>query len=394
MEDVKLNFSKEIETGLNHILDFWINHAVDNTYGGFIGKMDVNDKVYPEADKGLVLNSRILWTFSAAYLQNPKPIYQKLAKRAFDYLLEYFWDKKNGGGYWSLDYKGDPKLTHKQIYGQGFMLYGFSEYYRAFDDSKALEKAIELFQIIENVAFDKKNGGYYEVASVDWKIIQDAGIITQGNAEQQKSTNTHLHIIEPYTNLYRVWKNEHLAKQIEGLLHNFSEHIIDKHTHSQHLFFSDTWEVKSSIVSFGHDIEAAWLLCEAAEELKHKELIVQFNQIALEMTEASLKGLDTDGGMFNEEDQKHLDKQKHWWPQAEAMVGFLNTYQISKNGKYFNLCLNTWAFIKKNLITSTHEWYWGLDEHNRPMINHDKIGMWKCPYHSARACMEIIKRLK
>lgn len=393
IEDIKLNFKKEIETELNHILDFWVNHAVDNDFGGFIGKMDAQDKIYPDADKGLVLNSRILWTFSAAYLQNPKPVYKQLAKRAFDYLLEYFWDPKNGGGFWSVDYKGNPKQTHKQIYGQGFMLYGFSEYYRVFRVSKALDKAIELFQMIEYVAFDKKYGGYFEVASADWKIMQDAGIITQGNAEQKKSMNTHLHIIEPYTNLYSVWKNHHLAKQIKGLLHDFSEHIIDKNSHTQNLFFTDNWQVKSDIVSYGHDIEASWLLTESAEGLHDKKLITKFNQIAVEITDASIKGLDSDGGMFNEKDSKHLNREKHWWPQAEAMVGFLNTYQITKDEKYLRLSLASWEFIKKNLITPSGEWYWGLGENNEPMKKQDKIGMWKCPYHNARACMEIIRRL-
>jgi mannobiose 2-epimerase len=385
-------FRSEVEKELDNILNYWINHSVDKEHGGFYGKITADDQIIKDADKGLVLNSRILWTFSAAYLHQPKPIYKEMAKRAYDYLLEHFWDKKNSGGYWSVDYLGNPKETHKQIYGQGFMLYGFSEYYRAFHDKHALDKAIELFQILEHVAFDPKHGGYYEVTTADWKIIQDK-VITQGKEDQKKSMNTHLHIIEPFTNLYRVWKNEHLAKQIKGLLRDFTEHIVDKQTHTQHLFFADDWTVKSDIVSFGHDIESSWLLVEAAEVLGDKKLIEQTKKLAVQIAKASEKGLDTDGGMFNEQDAHHLNKEKHWWVQAEAMVGFLNAYEISKQKEFLDHSLASWDFIKKSLITHSGEWYWGLDGNNQPMKRQDKAGFWKCPYHNARACMEVIRRL-
>jgi len=385
-------FRSEVEKELDSILNYWINHSVDKEHGGFYGKITADDQIIKDADKGLVLNSRILWTFSAAYIHQPKSIYKEMAKRAYDYLLKHFWDKKNSGGYWSVDYLGNPKETHKQIYGQGFMLYGFSEYYRAFHDKHALDKAIELFQILEHVAYDPKHGGYYEVTTADWKIIQDK-VITQGKEDQKKSMNTHLHIIEPFTNLYRVWKNEHLAKQIKGLLKDFTEHIVDKQTHTQHLFFADDWTVKSDIVSFGHDIESSWLLVEAAEVLGDKKLIEPTQKLAVQIAKASEKGLDTDGGMFNEQDAHHLNKEKHWWVQAEAMVGFLNAYEISKQKEFLDHSLASWDFIKKSLITPSGEWYWGLDGNNQPMRRQDKAGFWKCPYHNARACMEVIRRL-
>lgn len=385
-------FKSEVEKELENILNYWIEHSVDKEHGGFYGKITADDTIIRDAEKGLVLNSRILWTFSAAYIHNPKPVYKEMATRAYDYLLAHFWDSKNSGGYWSVDYLGNPKQTHKQIYGQGFMLYGFSEYYRAFNDKHALDKAIELFQILEQVAFDKKHGGYYEVTTADWKIIQDT-VITQGKEDQKKSMNTHLHIIEPYTNLYRVWKNQHLAKQIRGLLRDFSEHIVDKQTHTQHLFFADDWTVKSDIVSFGHDIESSWLLVEAAEVLGDKRRIEPIKKLAVQIAQASTKGLDTDGGMFNEQDPQHLNKEKHWWVQAEAMVGFLNAYEITKQKAFLDHSLASWDFIKKSLVTSTGEWYWGLDGNNVPMKKQDKAGFWKCPYHNARACMEVIRRL-
>ncbi|WP_255076890.1 AGE family epimerase/isomerase [Lacihabitans sp. CCS-44] len=393
LENEKRKFRNEMSQELESILNYWIKNSIDKENGGFIGKVDGNDKVYPNADKGLVLNSRILWTFSAAYIHNPKPEYKMMADRSYTYLMKYFWDKKNGGGYWSVDYLGKPKEKHKQMYGQGFMLYGLSEYYRAFGNKSALNTAITLFKLIEKHGYDTKNGGYFEVATEDWKITEDK-VITQGKSDQKKSMNTHLHIIEPYTNLYRVWKDPFLKKQLYGLLTNFTENIIDKNTKTQILFLTDDWQPRSEIISYGHDIEASWLLLETAEVLHDKTWIEKIKPFSIGLSDAAQKGIDNDGGMFYEIDGSHLKTQKDWWPQAEAMVGFYNSYQISSDLKYFNQSRKSWDFIKKNLLTATGEWYWGVDANGKPLTNMDKIGMWKCPYHNARACMEMIRRLE
>jgi mannobiose 2-epimerase len=340
-----------------------------------------------------VLNSRILWTFSAAYIHNPKPEYKMMAQRAYAYLMKYFWDNKNGGGYWSVDYKGNPKEKHKQIYGQGFMLYGLSEYYRAFGDKAALNSAIELFKLIEKHGFDKINGGYFEVATESWKLTEDK-VITQGKTDQKKSMNTHLHIIEPYTNLYRVWKDPFLKKQLYGLLNNFTEHIIDKKTQTQILFLTDDWQPRSEIISYGHDIEASWLLLETAEVLHDKQWIEKIKPYSIGLSKAAQKGIDTDGGMYYETEEGHTKTQKDWWPQAEAMVGFYNSFEISKDKTYFDQALKSWDFIKENLVSKTGEWYWGINADGQALSKMDKVGMWKCPYHNARACMEMIRRLK
>ena len=383
----------ELKNELENILNYWIKNTIDNKNGGFIGKIDGNDVAYPQADKGLVLNSRILWTFSSAYIQNPKPAYKMMAKRAYEYLMQYFWDKEYGGGYWSVDYLGNPKEKHKQMYGQGFMLYGLSEYHRAFGDKNALNTSIKLFKLIEKHGYDQENGGYFEVATQDWKLTDDK-VITQGKSDQKKSMNTHLHIIEPYTNLYRVWKDPFLKKQIFGLLKNFSENIIDKNTKTQILFLTEDWQPRSEIISYGHDIEASWLLLETAEVLHDKLWIEKIKPFSIGLSDAAQKGIDTDGGMYNEIDGTHINKQKDWWPQAESMVGFYNSFQITNDKKYFDQTLKSWNFIKKNLISSTGEWYWGIDTNNKPLTKMDKVGMWKCPYHNARACMEMIRRLE
>jgi cellobiose epimerase len=392
LEKQKSKFKSEISKELDNILNYWIKHTIDKENGGFIGKIDGNDIIYPKADKGLVLNSRILWTFSAAYLQNPKPEYKMMADRAYQYLMAHFWDKKNGGGYWSVDYSGQPKETHKQIYGQGFLLYGLSEYYRAFGKKEALNKAIELFRLIEKYGLDKKNGGYFEVTTSDWQLMDDK-VITQGKSDQKKSMNTHLHIIEPYTNLYRIWPDKSLKKQLVKLLEIFTDKIINKNTQTQILFLTDDWQPRSEIISFGHDIEASWLLLETAEVLKDHDWIEKIKPFSVNLSKAAQNGIDKDGGMFYETENKHTKKQKDWWPQAEAMVGFYNSFEITQDKMFFEQSRKSWEFIKSKLISNTGEWYWGVDENNAPLTKMDKVGMWKCPYHDARACMEMIRRL-
>ena len=390
---LKKQYRNEMISELDNILSYWIKNAVDNENGGFIGKINGDDKLFPKADKGLVLNSRILWTFSAAYLQNPKAEYKAMATRAYEYLMKHFWDTKNGGAYWSVDYLGNPKERYKQIYGQGFLLYGISEYYRAFKDPKALNVAKEIYFLLVKNAFDKTNGGYFEVTTEDWSITQD-NIITQGKEDQKKSMNTHLHIIEPFTNLFRVWRDPGLKKQLEGLLEVFSNHIINPQTGTQILFLTEDWKSRSDIISYGHDIEASWLLLETAEVLRENKWIEKIKPISIRLSNAAINGIDKDGGMFYEIEGNHIKKQKDWWPQAEAMVGFYNSYEITKDSKYLNQSLKSWDFIKKNLISETGEWYWGVDENNKPLTKMDKIGMWKCPYHNARACLEMIRRLE
>ncbi len=393
LELLKKQFRNEMIHELDNIMSYWIKNAVDNENGGFIGKINGDDMLFPKADKGLVLNSRILWTFSAAYLQNPKQEYKTMATRAYDYLMKYFWDTKNGGAYWSVDYLGNPKERHKQIYGQGFLLYGLSEYYRAFKDPKALNVAKEIYFLLVKNAYDKTNGGYFEVTTEEWNLTEDK-VITQGKADQKKSMNTHLHIIEPFTNLYRVWRDPGLKKQLDGLLHVFTKYIINPETGTQILFLTEDWKSRSEIISYGHDIEASWLLLETAEVLRENTWIERIKPYSIGLSNAALKGIDKDGGMFYEIEGNHIKKQKDWWPQAESMVGFYNSFEITKDSKYLEQSLKSWDFIKKNLISETGEWYWGIDENNEPLTKMDKIGMWKCPYHNARACLEMIRRLE
>lgn len=383
----------EVTQELENILDYWKKYTVDNEFGGFYGQINDKDEVVPQAEKGLVLNARILWTFSAAYGKNPKLEYLEIAHRAYQYLQDFFRDKTHGGLYWSVNYQGLPLNTRKQIYGQAFTIYGLSEYYKISQNKEALDWAIELFKIIEKNSLDTIYGGYLEALAEDWQPIQDLKL-SEKDANEKKSMNTHLHIVEAYANLKSVYENERLNNSLEQVLNVFLKHIVDTKTGHQVLFFDDDWSIKSDIISYGHDIEASWLLYEAAHQISNEQIIQKAHELAIKMTDAVQIGLSEDGGLAYESEGEHHDTDKHWWVQAEAMVGYLNAYQLSKNDKYLKQSIKSWEFIKKFLITSSGEWLWATQgTENIPMPNQDKAGFWKCPYHNARACMEVIARL-
>ncbi|MES1226032.1 MAG: AGE family epimerase/isomerase, partial [Bacteroidota bacterium] len=362
--------------------------------GGFYGKVDDENHVCPESPKGLVLNSRILWSFSAAYNFLQKEEYLLPARRAFDYIKEHFLDKEFGGAYWSVDFKGNMLNGKKQIYGLAFCIYGLSEFYKMYGDEDALRYAIDLFQCMEKYSYDGKLNGYFEAFTREWNTVEDFRL-SEKDDNEKKTMNTHLHIIEAYANLYEVWNDSFLKNQVENLFDVFDRHIIDKSGHL-HLFFDEQWISKSGLVSFGHDVEAAWLLQQCAEKIQNEKWREKMKYTAVQTANAAAEGLDNDGALWYEFDSSsnHLVKEKHWWPQAEAMIGFMNAFEITQQEKYLTNSYNAWQFIKNHIRDNKYgEWFWGINEDYSIMKNQDKAGFWKCPYHNSRACIEVIKRL-
>ena len=389
-------FSKELDDELrNAILPYWMKRMVDHENGGFYGQIDGNDQLHVSAPKGSVLNARILWTFSAAYNQFSEKEYLEMAHRAYKYCISYFINYRNEGVYWMLDHQGNPLETKNQIYALGFMIYGLSEYYKATQKEEALDHARMLFNSIENYSFDPVQNGYFEAFDQDWEMLDDLRL-SEKDANEKKTMNTHLHILEAYTNLYRIWKDDTLKSQLKNLIEVFIRKIIDQETWHFLLFFSSEWKPRDKEISFGHDIEGSWLIQEAAEVLGDKALIDKSRAIAIRMVDAvCYQGFDTDGGLFNELDPDGtLDTDKHWWPQAEAIVGLVNAYQVSKDPKYLDRSTHTWQFVKDKIIDEVHgEWYFRVDKSGKPFMEEDKAGFWKCPYHNSRACLEILNRL-
>ena len=385
---------EDVHRELENILEYWSLHTIDPENGGFVGQIDQNGKVVKFASKGSVLNSRILWSFSTSFCKIGSEKLEKLATRAYKNLIDNFWDKEQGGLYWELDYKGSPLNTRKQAYAQGFGIYAFSEYHRATNNKESLQFAIKLYNLIEEHYKDHEFGGYVEALDRNWQPLDDFRLSAK-DVNSPKSMNTHLHILEPYTNLYRVWPDPELKESILQLIDIFLDRIIDKSSGHLNLFFDLNWANHYDIISFGHSIEGAWLLREAAVEVGDDELQTRVEKAALNLVDAVLRdGIDVDGSVFNELKDGHLDTDKDWWPQAEAMVGFMDAWQISGNYGYLEALKKSWDFIKQNMIDYENgEWFARVNRDGIPYDNEDKVGFWKCPYHNTRTMLEIINRI-
>ena len=395
MPEVLQNFKAELESELQNILSYWMKYAMDDQFGGFAGRIDHCNQVEKKADKGSVLNSRILWSFSAAYRITKNADYLNCAQRAYDYFIDHFIDKKYGGIYWRTNFEGHPVDRKKQVYAQGFGIYALSEFYRAAGNETAKQHAIDLFNLVEKYSYDAIKTGYTDAFAENWQEMEDLRL-SEKDANEKKTMNTHLHILEGFSNLYHIWPDELLGQRIKELLLNFTDHIIDKKNNHLVLFFDEAWNRKSSIISYGHDIEAAWLLQEAAETIDDAALVARTRGIAVQMATAAAEGLDKDGGLWYEYEPAtgHLIKEKHWWPQAEAIVGFFNAWQVSGNNEYLQYALDNWSFTKNHIRDNKlGEWVWGVNAACAVMNENDKVGIWKCPYHNSRACIEIMKRI-
>lgn len=387
-------YKKELQNELSAVLSFWQKNTVDNEFEGFYGKLDNSNKVFPGAPKGSVLNSRILWTFSAAFNLTGNMDYLETAERAFRYILDHFIDKEYGGVYWMVDHKGDPYDTKKQIYALSFAIYGLSEFYQCNKNRESMDLAIELYNLIVEHSYDTIYGGYIEALSRDWKELSDLRLSTK-DANEKKSMNSHLHLLEGFTNLYRIWPDKALHKKIKELINIFLVHIIDKKSHHLVLFFDEEWNVKSNTISYGHDVEASWLIQESAETTGDGELVQLVKNQSVKLADVASEGLDNDGGLWYEYEAgtDSLIKEKHSWPQAEAMIGFYNAWQITGDESYLKRSLASWQFVQDHILDKKNgEWFWGVTE-NYSLMAEDKVGIWKCPYHNSRACIELIRRI-
>lgn len=378
-----------------NILPFYINHAIDEEDSGFYGEISNDNVVSAGAPKGLIQNSRLLWTFAHADRVLPNPVYRQMADRAFDYLVAHFWDDDHGGLHWLLDHRGRVVDVDKVTYGQAFGIYGFSEYFLATGNPDSLERAITLYQLLEANTYDFMHAGYFERCQRNWELT-GASQLGHGEPHALKTMNTHLHMMEAYTNLLRAWDDAELRAKLTALVRLTIQRIVDNQTGHFKLFFDAEWNSLEDIVSYGHDIEGSWLLVEAAEALGDEELLAEVKPVARQMAQATYaKGVDVDGGIFNEGDSNGVtDVNKDWWPQAEAMVGFLNAYQMTGETDYLQASLDCWRFVQAQIIDHEHgEWLWGVTPAGKT-VDQPKTGVWKSPYHNGRACFEVMRRVE
>ena len=377
------------------ILDWWLKYMPAPDGRLFYGAVDIHNQPVPNTEIGVVMVSRILWTFSSAYLSNPDPRYAEMADRAYRLIRNSFVDPRYGGVYWSLDSNGTPANLRKQIYGQAFCIYGCAAYYRIFPEPEVIDLAHELFALIERYSYDPVHEGYIEALAEDWTAIDDLRLSTK-DANTRKTMNTHLHLVEAYAELYSVAPNIELNEKTTSLLELFANQWIDPVTGHLRLFMTDDWQVQHELISYGHDIEAAWLLPYCAGLLGNDELTARFESLVPLITDAALRGWDdADGGIWYEYEpaQKLLIREKHWWPQSEAQVGLIHAFERTHKNEYLEAALDLQHFIETQLLDRMEgEWFWGTDADGK-LIPKEKGGFWKCPYHNTRAALQLTERI-
>lgn len=376
---------------ISDILPYW-TEKMCRPDGGFWGQIDGTDRLRPEAPVGGIMTARILWTFASAYRLTGAPEYLSVALNAKNLLLEKFYDQSYGGTFWSITPEGLPQDTKKQIYAVAFAVYGLSELNRATGDAQALEYAIKLYNAIEEHSFDVEKGGYFEAFTREWETIEDMRL-SEKDANESKTMNTHLHVLEAYTCLYRVWKTEKLKQSLKRLIDVFEKHIVGPDGHLR-LFFNNDWECRSNTISYGHDIEASWLLHEAALVLEDESVLERIEILAPRIAAAADEGFTPEGGMIYEKHEDNVDGDRHWWVQAEAVVGYFNLWDRFGSQEGIEKALMCWDFIKAHMIDRNNgEWFWSVRSDGSINRDDDKAGFWKCPYHNGRMCMEILERL-
>jgi cellobiose epimerase len=372
----------------NNIAPFWLRHAPDDKYEGFRGWITNDLQVDEQAEKGIILNSRILWAFAHAHRRDSNKEFQRLAARAFGYLIDKFIDREHGGVFWTLDYRGQPLDTKKRPYAQAFAIYALSEFFLATGEQRALDEALAIFELLESRARDKERDGYCETFERDWSLAQDQRL-SEVDQDEKKSMNTHLHVLEAYTVLLSATNDERVRERLRALINLFITYIIQTDSYSLQMFFDESWVGKSDHISFGHDIEASWLLCEAAQILGDREFQARVHSISLKMAQSVYEhGLDDDGSLLYEGDRLRItNDEKHWWSQTEAVVGFMNAYELTGEEQFLLAAIRVWEFIKQYIVdTENGEWFWKTSRSGVPDLEMPKLSQWKGPYHNGRMC--------
>ncbi|MDE5653939.1 MAG: AGE family epimerase/isomerase [Muribaculaceae bacterium] len=371
------------------ILRYWLERMAAPD-GGYYGRRDGHDTLHPDAPRGCILNARLLWTLSAAARRFPdRPEYAEAAARQARWLSDHFIDREFGGCFWSTDHEGRPLDTKKQFYAIAFAIYGLTEYYLLTSDREALSEANALFDVIESKSRDRSRGGYLEAATRDWQPIADMRL-SDKDMNSSKTMNTHLHILEAYTNLLRADRSEKCLEATRSLLTLFLDRIIDSESNHMGLFFDNDMKRVDGDISYGHDIEASWLLLEAAFEVGDDELTRRTLEATRRMAVAALEGLGPDGSMIYElHADGHADEERHWWVQAECVVGLLWLARYHDLPEYAAKAMEVWRYIERNLVDADNgEWLWSRLPDGTPNRRDDKAGFWKCPYHNGRMVLE------
>ena len=385
--DTKL-FLQDVKDVLqDNILSYWL--GLKDPRGGFYGEVLHDGTVLYDAPRGVILNARIIWSFASAYEALKNNEYLVAAIHAGDYFLDRFCDHKWGGVYWSVGPDGERLDTKKQLYAQGFAIYGLSQLYKVTHDDEALKAAVNLFRVVEARFRDRVNGGYREALSRDFSPLEDMSLSAH-DINADKTMNSHLHLLEAYANLYKVWPDEDLKEAVVSLLDLTGNRIMGPDGHLQ-LYFRSDWSVLPGAVSYGHDIETSWLALECAMAVKDMDVVSRVRPWALKMGRAGNEGLLPDGSMIYETlPDGTVDSSRQWWVQAEAVVGNFWLWKYHGDTEGAPRALSAWNYIREKLVRPDGEWYWAILPDGTPDTSQPRAGFWKCPYHNSRMCLEIL----
>ena len=383
---------------LNHILPFWMDLMDDR--GGFYGEVTSNLMLHPDAPKGVILHARILWTFSSVYLKTGKQQYLDTARHAYAF-LQQAWDDTDGGFFWTLTPDGEPLETDKYTYCNAFCIFSLCVYFEAAQDKKALELARKTAAAIE--AHCACQTGYGEAYTHDWLPIINEHL-SEYDLHPSRTMNTTLHLIEAYAALYRRTKDAEIGEKLRALLELTAERIYNPVKQRLEVFFDSRFGSLGNVDSYGHDIEASWVLTDACDALEDSRLKEQFQTICFALAAHVRDTAFSENAIYSESYQDKADQTRVWWVLAEGVIGFLNAAQASEDilhdtaeaDSYYQCALRLWGYIKQYQIDRKNggEWYAETDVDGRPKGSHEMAGLWKCPYHNTRMCLEVIQRIK
>ena len=377
---------------IGKIIPFW-KSLKDDTYGGFYGEMNYDLDILHCSIKGGIFNSRILWFFSNAYITLKDEECLKHADHAYVFLRDYLIDKEYGGVYWSVSYDGKAADDSKHTYNQAFAIYGLASYYDASGNKEALNLAYQLVDKVENACKDQ--GGYLEAFDREF-TPQDNEKLSENGVMASRTMNTLLHVLEAYTELYRVDKSEEIAEYIKSMLDIFADKVYNKNLRRLDVFFDKHWNCIIDLNSYGHDIEASWLVDRACEVLDDEEYTKKISPITKDLADhIHSVGLDEGSSLYNECENGIIDTKKVWWVQAEAIIGFVNGYEKDlSRSDYLLTARKIWDYVVEYMIDKRPggEWFNELYKDGTPINEKEIAGPWKCPYHNGRMCFEIINR--
>lgn len=381
----------------HNLLKWWAAYTIDDTNGGFYGAVNSDNTPNTTADRFIVLNARLIWAYSAGYAATGNETFRSLAKRAYKYVRTHFYDKHNGGFFTWVNYRGEPSNTNKFTYGNAFTIYGLAEYARVFDCNEAKELALETAALLDDKMWDIEYGGYFETASESWDYLPHVNYLIPDN-RVQKTMNTHLHVLEAYTNLMRIAECKRLRSKVRELLYLVSNKILNRSNWHFYLFQTRDWLPTTPDLTVGHDIEASWLLYETAEVLDEPEALADTRTVAVNMARAAYDdGVHVSGAMHTE---YHPYERKYsayfsWWEQCEAVVGFLNAYELTKEEKFLDASVAALDIIEKWFIDKRlGGWYAWANNDGTPRDHLPKSNGYTCPYHNVRMSVEVLRRVK